>query len=166
LDNLLIHKSLSDRIGRKWVLAWLTVLLAVVSLLSHQYRRYGLTCRGTASSWPQRTGGSGLSLESLLVWATGWSKRNVSSTLPRSLQSLFEGHYSRATLLPTRSEVSLVLSVCRSFKLRVSALDIHCGNELTCSVSSCPGLQAYPTIPMDLYRSVYHLVVLPTRDSL
>lgn len=48
----------------------------------------------------------------------------------------------------------------------VSPLDVDCGNELTCSVSSCPGLQAYPAIPMDLYRSVYHLVVLPTRDGM
>jgi hypothetical protein len=32
-NDLRLTSSLSDRIGRKWVLAWLTVLLAVVSHL-------------------------------------------------------------------------------------------------------------------------------------
>lgn len=39
LKDIILTHSLSDRIGRKWVLAWLTVLLAVVSqmaALDHQ----------------------------------------------------------------------------------------------------------------------------------
>jgi SP family general alpha glucoside:H+ symporter-like MFS transporter len=52
--------SLSDRIGRKWVLAWLTVLLAVVSgVFLHKtefYRMYGLHRRATGSNWQRRIG--------------------------------------------------------------------------------------------------------------
>ena len=52
-DETTLINSLSDRIGRKWVLAWLTVLLAVVSGISPSYiliRDDGLHYRATGSN--------------------------------------------------------------------------------------------------------------------
>ena len=43
LKNINLTHSLSDRIGRKWVLAWLTVLLAVVSQMAAFNHRPMLT---------------------------------------------------------------------------------------------------------------------------
>jgi hypothetical protein len=66
--------SLSDRIGRKWVLAWLTVLLAVVSGISCIKRNH-TGCMAYIAGQRYRTGSEGLESVGSVAGLYGNGKR-------------------------------------------------------------------------------------------
>jgi len=106
-DETTLINSLSDRIGRKWVLAWLTVLLAVVSGIYPNcilIRDDSLHRRATVSNSQRRIGKCGQRRVSSREWETDSSKRNVSSTSPSAHPSLSGEHFLQVTLSPIRSE--------------------------------------------------------------